>query len=1062
MKSISLESTGRYLLRCPSKPVEEVDRFLELLVNIPSQDYKKFLSDSLTPLKRALFIASPDFVSFCESVVTKEDCNPEAEKKLVITLYKYLSRMATRCTPFGLFAGSALGQIDELTNISFSDNKQQIRSRLDMHYAAAMGEYLNSLPKLRENIKFSLNDTLYRAGDRFRYVEFQYSERKREYIISAIKGAEIIKSIVDKFQNPFYLDELRLFLVARGIENEQADAYVQRLLESQIILSELQPNVTGDTFFDRLISSVEEIGGMEEILGDLKEANRIISEEDWSPENGVKLQSLLSKYVNSGVKDLIQSDLFFHFRKNELPSHVFEDILKMIEHVAVVRKPYVSKALDGFINKFQTRYEDREIPLLIALDPEVGVGYGNNVSGEVEYMPLIEGVNPPRKTLERAFTLSEQEKRYFDKLYKAISNQEKVFMIDPTDSPNNEIENARLPRSMFLFGSLLASSQEDLDRGEFQFLVKSISGPSAGNLIGRFCYSSEELTSTVKKLLEDEQQYESDAVFAEIVHLPEARVGNVIMRPTLREYEIPILTGSTVKSEHVIPLDDLMVSVRNGNVVLRSKRLNKIVKPRLTSAHNYQKGLPYYRFLCDLQGHSYQSLDLWTWSHFEGSSYLPRIQFGKLILKRARWIMKKSELKQDRNSASKVDEKLFLAQLISEKSIPNKVVIVEGDNELLVDLSSELGLGILANILKKKDVLLKEFLYQPKNCFIKDSSGSYANELIVPLVSKSHIKEIQNGNPIVSSSQIKREFSVGEEWLYFKIYTGNKTADTILTEVLKPLVTEFLDKGLIEKWFFLRYNEHGEHLRVRFYHSQNSAFWPQVISEINERLKPYINQGLVYKIQLDTYQREIERYGVETMELSETLFFNDSQAILSFIDLIEGDIGEKYRWLFALLNVDMLLEDFGLSLYEKFQLISQLREYFLNETNKGKESKKIWISMNNQYRRYSKEIYSLLEKKTCVGEDIEEAMSCFVGRSDKNSIPLAVLKEKLSENMRGGVSLFAFISSHVHMTLNRTFLAKQRIHETVIYHFLAKFYDSKISRLQKMEKCKKESQIIGC
>lgn len=42
---------------------------------------------------------------------------------------------------------------------------------------------------------------------------------------------------------------------------------------------------------------------------------------------------------------------------------------------------------------------------------------------------------------------------------------------------------------------------------------------------------------------------------------------------------------------------------------------------------------------------------------------------------------------------------------------------------------------------------------------------------------------------------------------------------------------------------------------------------------VYELLHPYCTNGLVWKVQLDTYQREIERYGEQSILESEELFF---------------------------------------------------------------------------------------------------------------------------------------------------------------------------------------------
>ena len=130
----------------------------------------------------------------------------------------------------------------------------------------------------------------------------------------------------------------------------------------------------------------------------------------------------------------------------------------------------------------------------------------------------------------------------------------------------------------------------------------------------------------------------------------------------------------------------------------------------------------------------------------------------------------------------------------------------------------------------------------------------------------------------------KRTFTIGDEWLYFKVYTGFKTADTILTDTVFPLAQRFLKDNLITHWFFIRYSDPQFHLRVRFHITEKENIAP-IIHHFNHAFQHYVNQDLVWKIQMDTYQREMERYGIELIELSEKLFALSSETICKIIAL---------------------------------------------------------------------------------------------------------------------------------------------------------------------------------
>jgi len=64
------------------------------------------------------------------------------------------------------------------------------------------------------------------------------------------------------------------------------------------------------------------------------------------------------------------------------------------------------------------------------------------------------------------------------------------------------------------------------------FYLQSVSGPSGANLFARFCHSERRPTGCVRdQLRAEETLHSASAVFAEIAHLPEGRVGNVVCRP---------------------------------------------------------------------------------------------------------------------------------------------------------------------------------------------------------------------------------------------------------------------------------------------------------------------------------------------------------------------------------------------------------------------------------------------------------------------------------------------------------------------------------------------------
>lgn len=287
---------------------------------------------------------------------------------------------------------------------------------------------------------------------------------------------------------------------------------------------------------------------------------------------------------------------------------------------------------------------------------------------------------------------------------------------------------------------------------------------------------------------------------------------------------------------------------------------------------------------------------------------------------------------------------------------------------------------------------------------------------------------------------MKHTLIVGDEWLYFKIYTGYKTADSLLISVLKPVIEFFFATGHIKKWFFIRYGDPNHHLRVRFL-CTNSYSMALVISKLNGFLNTYVTDDLVWKIQIDTYNREIERYGKNFMELTETIFYIDSVCILDFLNLIDGKEDEEIRWLFGLRSVDLYLDIFRYELTDKLKLIKNLRTSFVNEFEISRPVKKQLDSKYRKKREIINFFMNITEKESVIYAPIIKILHKKREYLENTAdIIIAINKSDIHHD-----SLDNLLNSYIHMFMNRLFKSKNRLNEMVSYDFLYRYYDSKIA-----------------
>jgi thiopeptide-type bacteriocin biosynthesis protein len=311
----------------------------------------------------------------------------------------------------------------------------------------------------------------------------------------------------------------------------------------------------------------------------------------------------------------------------------------------------------------------------------------------------------------------------------------------------------------------------------------------------------------------------------------------------------------------------------------------------------------------------------------------------------------------------------------------------------------------------------------------------------------------------------KRTFIIGDEWLYFKVYTGYKTADTLLTDTIYPLSQYLIEENLIDHWFFIRYSDPQFHLRVRFHITENKNI-ATIIYHFNNALQPYLAHNLAWKIQTDTYQREIERYGAELIELTEQLFSFSSEMICKTIDLDAIKQDENLRWLLGLKMIDTLLTDFDYSLQDKHNLLNTLQENFGKEFGINKDYRR---QFGQKYRTEKQRIEKILDKNS---EQNEEYIPLFNPVSEHSEKLKPIIKEikssmqpppapskggELAESEKENNSYTLtvlhvlrsqndLLSSYIHMTLNRLFRTQQRTHELVLYDYLFRYYNSLLER----------------
>jgi len=295
----------------------------------------------------------------------------------------------------------------------------------------------------------------------------------------------------------------------------------------------------------------------------------------------------------------------------------------------------------------------------------------------------------------------------------------------------------------------------------------------------------------------------------------------------------------------------------------------------------------------------------------------------------------------------------------------------------------------------------------------------------------------------IRSEQVQRRYILGDEWIYYKVFCGPRTADNLLVDKIKPLCDELLHEKTIDGWFFIRYTYPEFHIRLRI-HIKDIKKLALLIDHLNQIFKFYMDSDLIHKIQTDTYQRELERYGIETIELSEKLFFYDSEMVVDAIQNLMHNADSDQRWLFAVRTLDSALTDFHLSLDQKLRLMERLKDSYAVEFGMKRSLKQ---QLDQKYRKYSTIISELLSKEFLNNNHSNELNRIVEKKSQKSC---AVIKEILHifQDKNAKDQLNDYIASLLHMLNNRIFRTRHRKHEMVLYDFLFRYYKSETAKLK--------------
>jgi thiopeptide-type bacteriocin biosynthesis protein len=900
-----LEPVGWGIVRAPLLPVEHYPR--------PSRDGLEGLP--LLPdrpdVRAALAVGSHHLYDALERTDASAPDAPRLRRKLL----RYLIRMTTRPTPYGLFAGVGMVEWGPVTDVALAPRPPKTRTRPDMGWLLGLVAELEHDPAVRRRLGLFANPLALSRGGRVFLCEAADGAKPGAAVHRvSIRATAAVQRVLARARMPASHDELAAELRSMpGATEAKIDKLIDDLWQQAFLLTDLRPPLTGMNpgryVCDRL-SAARAAGEVEQQLSELLDAlaewNSLAFNEraaGWRPLT--ERASALHRPAGASVAPQVDMALALHgtrVHRNvaKEAARAAELLLRLTPH------PEGPPRLAAYRERFFERYgPEREVALLELLDPEFGLGVPDE---------------DPAPTAEKRATDAERGRILADLAMNALRKRQLVIELDDalvsrlaTWSPAPRAA----PRSLEINVLVATTSPAAIDAGDFTLVVgPNVGADSAGRGLGRFADLLGAEATTALQALVREEDPDATRLTAELTYLPQrARAANVAVRPTVGGHEIPCGTIAAVPADRVVPLDELMVGVRGGRFYVGWPAANATVAISARHMLNPLAAPPPVRFLHDVERDGRAVFDGFRWGSAGELAFLPRVQRGRVVLAPARWRVDGS----DELATASGDFHRALADWRERWLVPRYVYLTEADQRLLLDLDDRGHAELLREELRREPAgrgrILQEALPGPQDAWLPGPDGRRIAELVVPLTVRAgapHGRTVAASpsatSPVTPSVRLRPP---GSDWLYVKLYCPPTLHDDLIAEELAPFADFVTAAQLAERWFFIRYADTGPHLRVRF-RGQPDVLTSRLLPQVCTWATSLMAGDSCLSFAFDTYEREVERYGgAAGITLAEELFAADSRAVARILR-VASEPRAPDRTALAVLSVDALLDALGM------------------------------------------------------------------------------------------------------------------------------------------------------
>lgn len=788
-------------------------------------------------------------------------------------VHRYVARMSARPTPFGLFAAAAAVPVADETRLAIGqslDESEDFTARAWLDCEVLQGVVDHGLDSCDEDaVPLRRNPTLQLVDGAYRYrlpgdetsdvVEVRATTVVSRAVTACGPESATTTEIVAELAREF-----------PTVDREGLRAVVRALVERGVLLSDAGLIVPGVEPGDAVAAFLRRCG-LDRQADTVSRVSSLVARPQKATGDYVAHLDDAWKELTSEIPGLdgIPPQFRFHVEMQaNVEGTVSRELLRSLSQ-AVMRLEEVYPPVDmasDFFDRFQERYGDATVPLLQAADPEHGVlgrgkrgrsaiaagvnigGGGSDGRGKVSSVQLAAVDHFMRTGTPYDLGAPSKDNPGSDCLGLIAS------LIGPSGAPMAAVLHGGSPRSPGAFAARFSAGRGELT-AQLRAQVRAVSIGRAGA---------------------------EDAISAEVVYHPSGRIGNVLVRPALCDETIA-LSGA---GGGTLALDRLLLRVEGHRIAVYDAVTGRPVVLFVSSAHGTENDRldPLYWMLANIGARATWS---WLWGPLSRLSHLPRVCCGDVIVGAETWRVPSASV---RDAVGAADPVTALRALLPGLGDRTWVGIGPADEKLAIDTTSAQSITeILSRHLKEREIQLTE-LPHVEHPAVAGRGGAHVGEIVVGRAAvRDRIRDTSPHCPPLARP----------DWVYFQYFSGVSSSEQVISRAAQ-VVRQLRDAGAADQWFFIRYDEGGNHIRVRI-RAVSAAARPAVLAALDTLGGTLLGEGVITSYRSDQYVPEGRRYGgPEGMSAAERLFSADSDDLAA---RVVGEPSEEDRLIAAACDV---------------------------------------------------------------------------------------------------------------------------------------------------------------